>query len=71
MALFLSLATFKIRFPLQLVSYSQLDLLVLVRYVFEKEVKEELLLCSPLDTTTTAGDVMNKISSYFLNEGLE
>ena len=38
------------------------QLLVFVRCVLEKDVKEEFLFCTRLDTTTTADDVMDKVS---------
>lgn len=41
------------------------QLLVFVRYVFLCDIKEEYLLCTQLETTTTAEDVMEKISSFF------
>ncbi len=41
------------------------QLLVYVRYVFLCDIKEECLLCTQLETTTTAEDVMEKLSSFF------
>ncbi len=41
------------------------QLLVFVRYVFLCDIKEEYLLCSQLETTTTAEDVMEKLSFFF------
>ncbi len=41
------------------------QLLVFVRYVFLCDIKEEYLLCTQLETTTTAEDVMEKLSSFF------
>lgn len=41
------------------------QLLVFVRYVFLRDIKEEYLLCTQLETTTTAEDVMKKLSSFF------
>ncbi len=41
------------------------QLLVFVRYVFLCDIKEEYLLCTQLETTTTAKDVMEKLSSFF------
>ncbi len=34
-------------------------------YVFLCDIKEEYLLCTQLETTTTAEDVMEKLSSFF------
>ncbi len=42
-------------------SYAQL--LMFVRYVFLCDIKEENLLCTQLGTTTTAEDMMEKLSS--------
>ncbi len=39
------------------------QLLVFVRYVFLCYIKEEYMLCTQLETTTTAEDVMEKLSS--------
>lgn len=44
-------------------SYAQL--LVFVRYVFLCDIKDEYLFCTHLETTTTAVDVMEKLSSFF------
>ncbi len=41
------------------------QLLVFVRYVFLRNIKEEYLLCTQLETITTAEDVMEKLSSFF------
>ncbi|XP_042228827.1 protein ZBED8-like [Homarus americanus] len=41
------------------------QLLVFVRYVFLCDIKEEYLFCTQLETTTTAVDVMEKLSSFF------
>ncbi len=41
------------------------QLLVFVRYVFLCDVKEEYVLCTQLEITTTAEDVMEKLSSFF------
>ncbi len=40
------------------------QLLVFIRYVFLCDIKEEYLLCAQLETTTTAEDVMEKLSSF-------
>ncbi len=44
---------------------SRAQLLVFVRYIFLCDVKEEYLLCTQLETTTTAEDRMEKLSSFF------
>ncbi len=41
------------------------QLLVFVRYVFLCDIKEEYLLCTQLETTTTGEDVIEKPSSFF------
>ncbi len=41
------------------------QLLVFVRYVFLCDITEEHLLCTQLETTRKAADVMEKISSFF------
>ena len=41
------------------------QLMAFVRYVTEKNVKEELLFCSELKTTTKAKDVMAKVENFF------
>ncbi len=46
------------------------QLLVFVRYVFLCDIKEEYLLCAQLGTTTTAEDVMEKLSSSRLTGSL-
>ena len=47
------------------------QLLVFVRYVHTEDVKEEFLYCKVLDSTTTAQDVMDSISTFFETEGLQ
>ena len=44
--------------------YSQL--LVFVRYVHEKNFKEELLFCKPLKLNTRAEDVLKAVNDFFL-----
>ncbi|XP_060853299.1 zinc finger BED domain-containing protein 5-like [Rhopalosiphum padi] len=39
-------------------------LLVFVRYIFETSIEEDLLLCTPLDTNTTGGEIFKVIDSY-------
>ncbi len=41
------------------------QLLVFLRYVFLCDIKEEYLLCTQLETATTAEDVIVKLSSFF------
>ncbi len=43
---------------------SCVQLLVFVRYVFLCDIKVEYLLCTQLEITTTAEDVMEKLSSF-------
>ena len=47
------------------------QLLVFVRYVYTEDVKEEFLYCKVFDSTTTAQDVMDSISTFFVTEGLK
>ena len=47
------------------------QLLVFVRYVHTEDVKEEFLYCKVLDSTITAQDVMDSISTFFETEGLQ
>ena len=49
---------------------SAAQLMTFVRYVIEKNVKEELLFCSELKTTTKAKDVMAKIEHFFDKENI-
>nr|CAB3267858.1 zinc finger BED domain-containing protein 5-like [Phallusia mammillata] len=41
------------------------QLMVFVRYAVSTSIKEELLFCSALDTTTKASDVMEKVNHFF------
>ncbi len=41
------------------------QLLVCVRYIFLCDIQGEYLLCTQLETTTAAEDVMEKLSSFF------
>ena len=45
-------------------SYSQL--LVFVRHIHMEDVKEEFLYCKALETSTTAQDLMDSISSFLI-----
>ena len=47
------------------------QLLVYVRYVYEKEFKEEFLLCRELETTTKVQDVFVLIDNFFQENGIE
>ena len=49
---------------------SAAQLMCFVRYVTEKNVKEELLFCSELETTTKAKDVMAKVEDFFHKENI-
>ena len=42
-----------------------------VRYIHEHDIKNELLFCTSLKTTTKSEDVMEKISTFFDTEGLQ
>ncbi|XP_042228307.1 zinc finger BED domain-containing protein 5-like [Homarus americanus] len=46
------------------------QLLVFVRYVFLSDIKDEYLFCTQLETTTTALDVMEKLTSFFKANGI-
>ena len=46
------------------------QLMAFVRYVTEKNVKEVLLFCSELKTTTKAKDVMAKFENFFDKENI-
>jgi hypothetical protein len=41
------------------------QLLVFVKYIYNKSIKEEFLFCNPLITTTKASDVMDMVSNFF------
>ncbi|XP_039175589.1 SCAN domain-containing protein 3-like [Crotalus tigris] len=40
------------------------QLLVYVRYIYDGDFKDEFLFCKPLETTTTACDVFDKVGSF-------
>uniref|UniRef100_A0A8C5PY01 Uncharacterized protein n=1 Tax=Leptobrachium leishanense TaxID=445787 RepID=A0A8C5PY01_9ANUR len=40
------------------------QLLVFVRYINDSDFKDEFLFCNPLETTTTAHDVFDKVGSF-------
>ncbi|XP_042204263.1 zinc finger BED domain-containing protein 5-like [Homarus americanus] len=46
------------------------QLLAFVRYVFLRDIKDEYLFCIQLETTTTALDVMEKLTSLFTTNGI-
>ena len=46
------------------------QLLVFARYVHSGSFKEEFLFCSPLEITTKASDILEKVSSFFESENL-
>ena len=41
------------------------QLLVYIRYVESTSIKEKMLFCRPIDTTTKAEDVFKLVASYF------
>ncbi|XP_042224418.1 protein ZBED8-like, partial [Homarus americanus] len=47
------------------------QLLIFVRYIHSYVIEEEFLFCSALETTTTADDVVEKVSTFFHTEGLQ
>ena len=49
---------------------SAAQLMAFVRHVTEKNVKEELLFCSELKTTTKAKDVTAKVEHFFDKENI-
>ena len=46
------------------------QLLVYMRYIYEGDFKDEFLFCKPLETTTTACDVFNKVGSSLQNQDI-
>jgi len=46
------------------------QLLVYVRYYFEKQVVEDLLFCQPLEKKTTGEDIYKKIDDFFISHKL-
>ncbi|XP_068234241.1 protein FAM200C-like [Palaemon carinicauda] len=46
------------------------QLMMFARYVHSDSFKEEFLFCSPLDLTTKASDILEKVSSFFESENL-
>ncbi len=40
-------------------------------YVHDQSIEEDLLFCSPLETTTQAADVMQLVDAFFEEEGLD
>ena len=47
------------------------QLLVYVRYIKNKKMKEEFLFCKPLQTTTTATDIFDLINNFFEEHSIE
>ena len=47
------------------------QLLVYVRFAGPSSIEEEMLFCKPLETTTTAEDVFNVVSTYFDNNDMK
>ena len=47
------------------------QLLVLVRYIHSRDIKEEFLFCNELDTRTTSADIMEKMKTFFEATGLQ
>ncbi|GFT29735.1 zinc finger BED domain-containing protein 5 [Trichonephila clavipes] len=45
-------------------------LLVIVRYPYENSFEEDMLMCSPLPTTTTGEEIFNKINIFFEENNL-
>jgi Domain of unknown function (DUF4371) len=45
----------------------QAELLVYVRYVYEDKIVEDMLMCKPLQTTTTGADIFAMVDNYFKN----
>ena len=46
------------------------QLLVYVRYIYESDFKDEFLFCKPLETTTTARDVLDTVGSFLQNHDI-
>ena len=47
------------------------QLIVLVRYVHDQSIKENLLFCCPLETTSQAANVMQLVDAFFKEERLD
>ena len=45
--------------------------MVFAKYVYNDAYKEEFLFSSPLETTTKAAVVLEKVSTFFVSENLE
>ena len=45
--------------------------MVFAKYVCNDTFKEEFLFCSPLETTTKAADILEKVSTFFESENLD
>ncbi|KAJ8868279.1 hypothetical protein PR048_029795, partial [Dryococelus australis] len=46
-------------------------LIVIVKYVFEESIKEDLLLCMPLDANATGEEMFKIINCYILNHNVD
>ena len=46
------------------------QLLVFVRYIYDGDLKDELLFCKPLETTTTARDAFDTVGSFLQNHDI-
>ena len=46
------------------------QLLAYVRYIYEGDFKDEFLFCKPLEATTNARDVFDKVGSFLLNHDI-
>ena len=42
-----------------------------VCYVYAGEIRQDFMLCSALETTTTAENILKRISAFFHCKGLE
>ena len=47
------------------------QLIVFVRYVHDQSIKENLLFCCPLETTSQAANVMQLVDAFFKEERLD
>jgi zinc finger BED domain-containing protein 5/7/8/9 len=50
---------------------SNANVLVFVRYIWNEHAMEEFLFCRPLQTNTTAEQVFNLLSSFFVENGID
>jgi hypothetical protein len=47
------------------------QLLIYVRYVYNDDIKTEVLLCKPLEITTTTRDIFKVVSNFFEEHGIK